>query len=133
MYNHILIPVAPGHADEYSKAIAAAKALASDGAKISVLTVIEEIPAYVETYIPKETMEANLNEALSDLKGAFGDNAETHVIRGHSANSILIWAEKSGADCIVLSSHRPGLSDYFLGSTASRVVRHAQCSVVVVR
>ena len=34
---------------------------------------------------------------------------------------------------IVIASHDPGLADYLLGSTAGRVVRHAHCSVLVVR
>ena len=47
--------------------------------------------------------------------------------------SIIDFATSSGIDCIVIGSHRPGLSDYFLGSTASRVVRHAPCAVHVFR
>ena len=52
---------------------------------------------------------------------------------GHAYNTILDEAEKSGADLIIIASHRPGLQDYLLGSTAAKVVRHANCSVLVVR
>ena len=38
-----------------------------------------------------------------------------------------------GVDLIIVASHRPGLQDYFLGSTAAKVVRHAKCSVLVIR
>jgi nucleotide-binding universal stress UspA family protein len=34
---------------------------------------------------------------------------------------------------IVMASHRPELKDYLLGPNAARVVRHAECSVLVVR
>ena len=37
------------------------------------------------------------------------------------------------ADLIVVGSHRPVMSDYLLGSNAKTIVRHAQCSVLVVR
>ena len=37
------------------------------------------------------------------------------------------------ADLIIIASHKPGFQDYFLGSTAAKVVRHAPCSVLVVR
>jgi nucleotide-binding universal stress UspA family protein len=37
------------------------------------------------------------------------------------------------ADLIVLAAHRPELKDYLLGPNASRVVRHAKCSVYVIR
>ena len=40
---------------------------------------------------------------------------------------------ESGADLLIIASHRPGLQDYFLGSTAAHVVRHAACSVHVIR
>ena len=46
---------------------------------------------------------------------------------------ILETAEDEGADLIIIASHQPGIQDYFLGSTAARVVRHAQCSVLVTR
>jgi nucleotide-binding universal stress UspA family protein len=47
--------------------------------------------------------------------------------------TILETAKEIGADLIVIASHRPGLQDYFLGSTAARVVRHAECAVLVDR
>ena len=47
--------------------------------------------------------------------------------------AILDLAEKIGADLIVMASHRPELKDYLLGPNAARVVRHAECSVMVVR
>ena len=47
--------------------------------------------------------------------------------------AIAEMAEKSAADLIVINSHRPGVQDYFLGSTASRVVRRAPCAVMVLR
>ena len=55
------------------------------------------------------------------------------IIEGHSARTILDFAEENAIDCIVMGSHKPGLADYFLGSTAARVVRHANCAVHVHR
>jgi nucleotide-binding universal stress UspA family protein len=61
------------------------------------------------------------------------EGATVLVKQGHSSNTILDEAEALGADCIVLGSHRPDYRDYLIGSTAARVVRHAQCTVVVER
>ena len=47
--------------------------------------------------------------------------------------AILAAAEERNADLIVIASHRPGLQQFLLGSTASRVVRHATCTVFVKR
>ncbi len=48
-------------------------------------------------------------------------------------SSILAAAEAHGADLIILASHIPDFSNYFIGATADRVVRHAKCSVLVDR
>ena len=46
---------------------------------------------------------------------------------------ILGVAGEARADLIVVGSHRPAMRDYLLGTNASRVVRHASCSVLVAR
>ena len=67
--------------------------------------------------------------------GALADEAGTdsEVLSGHTPLKILEYATEIGADLIIIASHRPGLQDYFLGSTAARVVRHAECAVLVDR
>ncbi len=52
---------------------------------------------------------------------------------GKIYQQILETAKRIGADLIVMGSHRPELKDYLLGPNASRVVRHAGCSVMVIR
>jgi nucleotide-binding universal stress UspA family protein len=34
---------------------------------------------------------------------------------------------------IIIGSHSPSMQDYLLGPNAARVVRHANCSVLVIR
>ena len=48
-------------------------------------------------------------------------------------HELLEEASEWDADLIVVGSHRPVMSDYLLGSNAKTIVRHAQCSVLVVR
>jgi nucleotide-binding universal stress UspA family protein len=57
----------------------------------------------------------------------------TLVGTGSIPGGIIDAAERTGADLIVLASHKPALKDYLLGANASRVVRTAPCSVFVVR
>jgi nucleotide-binding universal stress UspA family protein len=52
---------------------------------------------------------------------------------GSVYNEVLAEAKKIGADLIVVGSHRPGMATYLLGSNASTIVRHAECSVLVIR
>jgi universal stress protein F len=135
MYKHILIAVAfdAEHAPEQS--LQAAKALSSSDTKVTVLHVKEAIPGHVTPYIPPDhdaELRLAIRNRLEGLAAQF-ENGAGVLIEGHSGKTILEWAEANQVDCIVIKSHRPGLQDYFLGSTAGRVVRHAQCSVHVIR
>jgi len=135
MYKHILVAVSFEEDHDPSASINVAKALAEKGALTSVLHVTEHLPSTVVAYMPTgyvSELRTAIKAELNDLAAQF-KNGEGVVIEGHSGRTILEWAKANAVDCIVLDSHRPGLEDYFLGSTASHVVRHAQCSVHVVR
>ena len=80
--------------------------------------------------------EAAAMETLSDIIAKFkipDDRIEKHVLSGTPKDHILGLAEDIDADVIILASHRPSMSTYLLGSNAAAVVRHARCSVLVVR
>jgi nucleotide-binding universal stress UspA family protein len=54
--------------------------------------------------------------------------------RGHAAEEILKEAESGGHDLIILGDRgRRGLTRFLLGSTSSRVVQYAPCSVMVAK
>lgn len=136
MYSNILVPVVFEHDPAPDKAIAVARALASKGAKIVLLHVVEAIPPYAEAYLTQEIFERNVRESgerLAKLAEQAGEGVKAEVVQGHAARSILEFAEKHKSDCIVISSHKPGFEDYLIGSTAGRVVRHAPCAVQVLR
>jgi len=135
MYQHILIPVLfdAGHDNQASYSVA--MALADEGADLTVFHVLEEIPTYVTAEIPNEVLattrhqvEKSLVQSARALPGSV-----PKLKYGHPGRTIVDYASADNIDCIVLASHRPGIEDFFLGSTASRVVRHAKCSVHVIR
>ncbi len=80
-------------------------------------------------------LESNVHELETRLKTELAEREgiEVAVVSGHAGHTIVDWASHHDIDCIVVASHRPGLQDYFLGSTAARVVRHAPCAVHVHR
>ena len=136
MYKTILVPIDMSHVVEGKANINLAAQHAADGAKIILLNVVEEIPNWAAVDLPAGLLEKSLEASQSELKAiatAAGMKVEVEVRTGHSYNTILEIAEKKNADLIIIASHRPGLQDYFLGSTAAKVVRHANCSVLVVR
>lgn len=60
-------------------------------------------------------------------------DSQAHVLTGTIYDEIIRAADRLGADLIIIGAHRPGFTDYLLGSNAARVVRHARQSVYVVR
>ncbi|MFY0312089.1 universal stress protein [Leisingera sp. D0M16] len=135
MYKNILVPIAPDHAANTASALEAAYLLADKDGRITALTVADEIPGYVVQQLPEGLLENTREEMLAALKADLGGvkGVKAEVVTGHAGRTIVDYADAHGADCIVIASHRPGLQDYFLGSTAARVVRHAQCTVLVIR
>lgn len=134
MYKNILVPIATDHDPHTDQALAVARLLAGEGASITALTVVEAIPEYIAVQLPAGQIEKTQNAAVSALKGELKEaGVKVVAVSGHSGRTILDWAGENDVDCIVMASHRPDLSDYFLGSTAARVVRHAQCAVHVLR
>jgi len=135
MYKSILIPVALNHNGTIAPALGIARILRADGGSITALSVVEPVPSFVKQYLPDGQIEKNcaatMTDLLDNLHGA--DDVKPEVLQGNPGLTILEFAAKTGIDLIVVASHKPGLQDFFLGSTAARVVRHAQCSVHVLR
>lgn len=135
MYEHVLVAVAMEETHDTANAIGIARALRREGGAITALHVVEEMPPGVIPHLPRDFVESHHRELAQKLEDATGhaDDVRHALIDGHSSTTIIDYAAEHGVDCIVISSHRPGLQDYFLGSTAARVVRHAPCAVHVIR
>ena len=136
MYAHILVPVALDQEHDHNEAIRVAEGLLDEGGKMTLLHVMEQIPAYAMAQVPAGLLadgRKGLEARMHDLKDTMRVPTEAKVIEGPAGPSIVDYAEHEKVDCIVMRSHRPELADYLLGSTAGRVVRHAECSVHVVR
>jgi nucleotide-binding universal stress UspA family protein len=135
MYDHILVPISFEQDRDSNAALRVARLLAGETGRISLLHVIEQVPSYAMSYLPQ----GYVNEARKATETELADIAATlpkasaHVVEGHSGRTILDWAEAHKPNCIVIASHRPGMQDLLLGSTAAKVVRHASCAVHVIR
>jgi len=134
MYKTILVPIDLSHAEVGQKTLQIARQIGGSEARIFLLHVLPELPSLIASQIPKEMLDRTMRKAEAELKDLGADaGAQTKVSHGHTSTVILEHAEAVGADLIIIASHRPGLQDYFLGSTAERVVRHAQCAVLIHR
>ena len=136
MFKTILVPIDMAHIVEGKANIDIAAQHASAGAKIILLNVVEEIPTWAAAELPANLVGDSMKRAQAELKAianTTGMSMEVVIRSGHSYKTILEVAKESQAELIIIASHQPGLQDYFLGSTAAKVVRHATCSVLVMR
>lgn len=136
MYRTIIVPIDLSQETKGRRILDLAIRLGGDGARIILANILEELPGYVAVELPAGLMEQSRKDAEEKLRAIAADAgvaAEVTVRVGHPGNQILELAEETNADLIIVASHRPGLQDYFIGSTAGRVVRHANCSVLVTR
>jgi universal stress protein F len=135
MYNNILVAIALDQTHDTADALAIARTLTAEGASITALNVVEDVAAYAAAYLPKEHYETRRADAEAELQAQLGSATDIKpvVASGAAGTRIVEYAIEHDMDCIVIASHRPGLQDYFLGSTAGRVVRHAPCAVHVLR
>ncbi len=134
MYGKILVPMALDHGIS-PQTLEVARALLQPGGEIVALHVYEAPQGSVSAYLDEEVVKSGFEAARNRLKEKLAglDDVTAVIMKGHTSRSIIDYADEHGIDCIVIGSHRPGLRDYLLGSTAARVVRHAQCSVHVQR
>lgn len=135
MYSNILIPVAFGEDRDHPQAAAIARHLASEGAHMTLLHVMEQLPVYAAEYVPQDLVIGNRERVATRLQVMAAElpNAKGVVIDGATGRSITDYAQSHGVDLIVMPSHQPALSDILLGSTAAWVTRHAPCAVHVIR
>jgi nucleotide-binding universal stress UspA family protein len=79
----------------------------------------------------KKSLEHAFHERYSDPKYR---DVRFEVLFGDPGHEIAQFAKDRGAGMIVMSSHgRTGLAHLLIGSVAERVVRLAQCPVLVLR
>ncbi len=131
MYKHILMPLAyqPGHSPKVETR--AARAISAPGAHITLLHVIGPIPEFrSEHATTREGLAEVIRHDLERIANDFVD-AEVEVREGDPATQILDLADARDIDCIVMAPHRSDAAEY--GSTAAQVLRHAPCTVHLVR
>jgi universal stress protein F len=149
MPKKVLVPIDLSQPETIAPVLGAGveQARASQG-ELAVMTVVPDIVAGLDWRyaIRGETggseafdMRALVSEALEKLNAVVAEHVpegmevETIVRHGTVYQQVLDVADAIGADQIVVGALRPQLSDYLLGPNTASIVRHAKCSVTVVR
>ncbi len=140
MFKNFLVAVDLEHDTHNDSLLRVASDMANaQSAKVHLLNVIGAAQAVVSQFLPENYEKMASKKTVKDLaalaaKVDLTEGAVTSSVRfGNVYQEILAHADKMDADLIIVASHKPNVGDYLLGTTAARVVRHAACSVFVVR
>lgn len=140
MYKSILVPIDIAEPDVARPAIAQAALFSQTfGASVRLLNVMPMTPVMLAEYVPADfdTQQRDSSEQIiaevARNSGIDAAHVSSRVRQGGIYHEVLEEAAAIKADLIVMTSHRPAMRTYFLGSNAGHVVRYAKCSVLVVR
>jgi nucleotide-binding universal stress UspA family protein len=140
MFHRIILAVDLADPTGHPKGLDQALELATQsGGDLRLVNVQPLLPATFMEYVPADFDEEQEKRAKSALDAIAAkltlpkERVTAAALSGGVYHELLRDATEWGADLIVVGSHRPVMSDYLLGSNAKTIVRHAQCSVLVVR
>lgn len=142
MYKQILVPVDLNEKGFSDKALKAAVWHAKQSnAQLHLLNVLPGIHmSMIATYFPKDAVQKMKKDVEVQLR-SFADklvDAElvyhVHIAEGKPYTTIIEYAEKLGADLIVMPSHkRSKIDNVVLGSVATKVVHNSPVNVLVIK
>jgi nucleotide-binding universal stress UspA family protein len=140
MFNNILIPVDIAEPELAQAALDKAMVLGRlNTAKLTLVYIRSLVPMTYMEFAPPDfdqMEESKAREILSALATKLDyaqDRISTSVRLGSVYAEVLALASEIKADLIVVGSQRPTMATYLIGSNAKTIVRHALCSVLVVR
>jgi len=142
-FKKILCPI---DFSEYSyQALEYAKNIAKTyNAKLYVLHIIYEPADYTGFYVPHISFDKIRTEIESGAKKLMNEvketkindipNAETMIVFGIPADEIVKFAIDKEIDLIIIGSQgKKGIEKMIFGSTAEKVVKKANCPVLVIK
>ncbi|MEN8950571.1 universal stress protein [Planktotalea arctica] len=143
MTNSVLCAVDVSNGDDDINIIQKAAQLAAlDGVQLDVIAVVPDFGmSQVGAFFDKDHHDKMVSEAKGHLNilvskaldAAHNEKVRHVIATGRAYEEVLKLAKSIGASLIVVGAHKADLADYLLGPNAARIVRHANCSVYVVR
>ncbi len=140
MFKHVLAAIDLGDEINSLKVLNAALEVIAGEDTLHVVTVVPDYGlSIVGSYFPSGHEQQMIDKAKEGLhaftqKHVPAGTPVQHIVgHGQIYEEIINAARTAGADLIVVGAARPELKDYLLGPNASRVMRHANQSVLVVR
>jgi universal stress protein F len=140
MFKKILVPIDLAEPGMMQPAIDHAVALAKAcDSELRLINVQSLIPVAFLDYVPEDfdrDIRSGIERELATIAAKLDyppGRVSSAVLFGPVYHKILGEADDWRADLIVLCPHRPSMARFLIGSNASAILRHAKCSVLVVR
>ena len=140
MYLKILVPLDGSEVAECVLPHVEVLSRGYENASITFLYVVPPVDSPMANTNYRSKVRAEDRGAVEDYlkklsaQPRFKDRASGKIIVGKVADAILEYAAKNRMDIIVMATHgRSGVSHWFYGSVAEKVVRKAPCPVLTVR
>lgn len=138
-YKTVVVPI--DFSDDSEPAIRTGLSLVENPAGLHVLHVLfplstdASLHGLVPANFSNETRESAAKDRLAGLLRDVGaPAAQAVVLSGDAGLETADYARRVAAGLIVVPSHGyHGVKRFLLGSTAERIIRHAHCSVLVLR
>lgn len=133
----IVVPI--DFSDDSFAALDTALQIAESPSEIHVIHVLADIsvadPGVVWQTINDENRSQHATAAMREkLHDSKYRDVKVEIAFGDPGHQVVDFAEKLGAELIVMPSHgRSGVKRLLIGSVAERVVRLAHCPVLVMR
>lgn len=137
MYKLIMVPVDLEHEANLGRALSCAADLARiHNSKVCYVGATTPAPSKLG-HTPAEYEEKLAGFAERQAK-QYGHSASHKVMIAHDPTTdiddvLLTAVEETGADLVVMATHKPGIGDYFWPSNGGRVAAHSDASVFLVR
>ncbi|MDP5292422.1 universal stress protein [Oceanimonas sp. CHS3-5] len=140
MFKEILLPLDFEHQELYPQVVESALRLCHSQGRIHLLYVNpSRVHHAAAPFYSKELLEKQDQAITAQLD----DFMQSHIPAEHRGrlevrhgvvyDTILARAKKLAVNLIIMPASCPGAKTYLLGSNSSKVVRHADCAVLVVR
>lgn len=141
MFKNILIPVDLAHEEQLRQLVEAAILLVNNQEGTINLLYVDQSFMHQGSYphLDEKTFADHKKDARERMEHLLKGLVPANLIgvcgirKGTVHDQVIEQSKLVKADVILIMAHRPGISSYFIGSNAEKVVRHAECSVFVIR
>ena len=137
MFQSIIAPVDLAHLSKLERALqVVAEEARHHNAPVTFVSVTTSAPS-AQAHNPAEFRE-KLDAFAKDQSEKHGFEATALVVVSNDPttdvdDTLLRTIEETGAELVIMASHKPDLADYFWPSNGGKIASHSDASVFIVR